>query len=112
MKLVVELEETSSALNKEYSGDVATMEKKSTLEYRSMHSAYHITASMEWLHSGSVDNFSVAFPTHCLHRRKGMSPLHMNKPYTLLFPPRIVVLENNLAEALEVKEEKRVIMFF
>ncbi|CAJ1813881.1 unnamed protein product [Sphenostylis stenocarpa] len=70
MKLLVE-PETFLTLKIKYSGDVAKVEKKGTLEYRSMHSAYHITASMDWEHSGSVDSLNVAFPTHSLHRRKG-----------------------------------------
>ena len=47
MKLFVELSVMSFGLYKEYSGDVDTVEKKPTLEYRTMHSAYHITACFE-----------------------------------------------------------------
>lgn len=62
--------------------------------------------------SGCVDSLCVAFPTQLLHRSEGMSPLHMNSPYTVSegFVPVTVLLKNwTLLEALEDKEENRVV---
>lgn len=75
-------------------GRVATVEKKESLEYRTMHSSYQITARLDKEQSESVDSVCVAFATHCWQRGDETSPLHMNRPYAVFegFLLGIVVL--------------------